>query len=106
VKSGTLNRLQACLKGRLDAAEYLACEYAFTVLRAVNDLRISFQHSATARDLPTVCDQLSLPYPLPAWGETWEWLRGIVAEALRDIREAIRRDADLRTSVGGHVDNQ
>jgi hypothetical protein len=91
---GTMNRLQACLKGRLDAAEYPACERAITVLRAVIDLRDSFQHSATARELPAVCAQLSLPYPLPAWGETWERIRGTVTEALGVIREAIRRYAE------------
>lgn len=34
VQPGTLNRLQACLKGCLDAADYPACEHAITLLRA------------------------------------------------------------------------
>jgi hypothetical protein len=75
VQPGTLNRLQACLKGRLEAAEHPGCDHAIALLRAVMSLRVSFQHSVTARDLPTVCFQLSLPFPLPAWGETWERLR-------------------------------
>ena len=54
----------------------------------------SFQHSATARALPAVCTQLSLPYPLPAWGETWDRIRVRVTEALGVMREAIRRYAD------------
>ena len=48
VKPGTLNRLQTCLKGCLNEAEYLACEHAITLLRAVIDLRNFFQHSATS----------------------------------------------------------
>ena len=61
---GALNRLQECLKKYLDEAEYPACEHAITVLRAVNDLRVSFQHSVTAHNLLTVCTQLLLPFPL------------------------------------------
>jgi len=99
VRPGTLNRLQACLKGCLYAAEYPACEHAITVLRAVIDLRDCFQHGATARELPTLCSQLALPFPLPAWGETWECLRGIVTGALGVIREAIRRYADAETGT-------
>jgi hypothetical protein len=97
VEDGTLNRLQACLKGRLDEAEYPACEHAITVMRAVNRLRVSFQHSATTPNLPSVCTQLSLPFPLPPSAETWERIRGIVTEALGVIREAIRRYAYSRT---------
>jgi hypothetical protein len=94
VEDGTLNRLQACLKGRLDEAEHPACEHAITVLRAVNRLRVSFQHSATTSNLPVVCAQLSLPFPLPPPGDTWERIRVTVTEALEVIREAIRRYAE------------
>jgi hypothetical protein len=97
VQPGTLNCLQACLKEWLDEAEYLGCERAITVLRAVNDLRVSFQHSATVRDLPTVCAQLSLSWPLPAPSETWARVRVTVTEALGVIREAIRRYAESET---------
>jgi hypothetical protein len=99
VQSGTLNRLQACLKEHLDEADHPACDHAITSLREVISLRVSFQHSATARELPTVCRQLSLPFPLPAWSETWERVRGTVTEALGVIREAMRRHADAGTDA-------
>jgi hypothetical protein len=99
VQDGSLNRLEACLKGCLDEAEYPACERAITILRAVNKIRVSFQHSATARELPAVCAPLALPYPFPAWDETWERISATVTEALGVIREAIRRYADTRTDA-------
>ena len=99
VQDGALNYLQACLKGHLDPEEYPACERAITVLKVVNRIRVSFQHSATTPEFPGLCTRLSLPYPLPPAGETWDRIRVTVTEALGVIREAIRRYADARTDV-------
>lgn len=102
-KDQTFTRLLDCLEGRLDAADYQACQAAVRVLRAVNDIRTAFQHNATARPLPAVLGMLALPYPLPACNEAWDCIRAKTAEALGVIREKVYRYATSSTSDTNRV---
>ena len=90
-KGHTFVRLLACLETRLETIDYQEVEQAVNALRAVNEVRVAFQHSGAASRLPDALRKLGIPYPPSQWGDAWDRIRAKVSEALHIIREKVRR---------------
>lgn len=88
-KDHTLDRIEACLKHRLEEENYLPCQRAMNILHAVNAVRYSLQH-ANQRDFSSALSGLAVPFPVSSWSETWATIRARTIEALGIIRENVR----------------
>ena len=91
-KDQTLTRLLDCLRARLEASDFEGVERAVSTIRTVNGVRVAFQHSGAARELPTSLVKLGIPYP-PRWGDAWDRIRAATIEALRVVREKVLKYA-------------
>lgn len=86
----TFNRIRAALAGRLDDDDLARVDEALTTLRAVNRLRVGFQHSERADEIPTAYSKLGMSSPSEDWQAAWETVRSRTTGALRSLTEVVR----------------
>jgi hypothetical protein len=94
-RNGSLNRLNAALRGSLGAIEYERAARGIAVLRAVNEVRVCLQHTAKDRDLPQALARLGIGSFPPVWSEAWDHIRARTVAALAMIRDEVRTLAPL-----------
>ena len=93
--TGSLNRLEAALSGRLDEESLLRARDSISTLRTVSTIRNGFGHSGAAKKLPTAFGALGISYPPSSWPDAWDQVRSRTAAALIRIREELTPAAGL-----------
>lgn len=87
---GPLSAMKAVLGDRLDEEEAAAAVEAVGTLQTVRRVRVALQHSDAVGELLPRLASVGAPAP-PEWGEAWDRIRTVTAEALDTIRAAVRR---------------
>lgn len=97
-KALTLARLETLFTSRLADEDQGQVMSAIAVLRDVNSLRVGGQHSGDARNRRMrAADSLGVPLD-GRWGEAWERVRALAAQAIRDLGTAVRQVADMESA--------
>lgn len=87
---GPLSAMKAVLGDRLEEEDAAGALGAVGTLQTVRRVRVALQHSDASDELLPALATLGAPAP-PAWGEAWDRIRTVTAEALDTIRAAVRR---------------
>ena len=90
--SGPLERLEACLRARVDRTELKTALNGLDALRYVNRLRNALQHNVSqpTHSLEACCRRLGVPYPPREWSKAWDAVRSSCASALALIRQTLQ----------------
>jgi len=82
-----LNRLSACLRGRLSSDEHEQIARAMDILKAINVVRNKITHGGA--ELLDTLRYLGIKYPISDYPDSWDRIRSKAAEALTMIRSSL-----------------
>lgn len=97
--TATLARVESILGVNATAEEVEELRGALESLRAINRVRVGYQHAGASQELPTAFSRLGIDTPSLNWGDTWDRVRTIATRALRTMATVVRRIAIDRNTT-------
>jgi hypothetical protein len=93
-KDQTLVRIESALRRKLSPEDFEQAKRLLGALRAMNKVRVAFQHTAASDELPAALASLGIAYPPTDWGSAWEDIRARITAALRELAHIVQRGAE------------